>query len=98
MSDYTIVSEELEQFMLVVEKEQNRIKEDVARQYIACRKQKKMTQADVAAVAGMKRPNITRFETGDYNPTIEMLVKVAECMGMTVEIKLVEKQPEAAEV
>ena len=75
----------------VLEQEQTRIKEEVARQYIACRKQKKMTQADVAAVAGMKRPNITRFETGDYNPTIDMLVKVAECMGMTVEIKLVEK-------
>lgn len=89
MSDYVISTDE---FAVVLESEQRRIKEEVARQYIACRKQKKMTQADVAAVAGMKRPNITRFETGDYNPTIDMLVKVAECMGMTVEIKLVEKQ------
>lgn len=89
MSDYVISNDEFE---MVLEQEQTRIKEEVARQYIACRKQKKMTQADVAAVAGMKRPNITRFETGDYNPTIDMLVKVAECMGMTVEIKLVEKQ------
>lgn len=88
MSDYVISTDE---FAVVLEGEQRRIKEEVARQYIACRKQKKMTQADVAAVAGMKRPNITRFETGDYNPTIDMLVKVAECMGMTVEIKLVEK-------
>ena len=89
MSDYVISNDEFE---MVLEQEQTRIKEEVARQYIACRKQKKMTQADVAAVAGMKRPNITRFETGDYNPTIDMRVKVAECMGMTVEIKLVEKQ------
>ena len=89
MSDYVFSNDEFE---MVLEQEQTRIKEEVARQYIACRKQKKMTQADVAAVAGMKRPNITRFETGDYNPTIDMLVKVAECMGMTVEIKLVEKQ------
>lgn len=88
MSDYVISTDD---FAVVLEGEQRRIKEEVARQYIACRKQKKMTQADVAAVAGMKRPNITRFETGDYNPTIDMLVKVAECMGMTVEIKLVEK-------
>ncbi len=80
-------------FMTALKEEQSRIKDDVARQYVACRKQKKMTQADVAAVAGMKRPNITRFETGDYNPTIEMLVKVAACMGMTVEIRLCEKQP-----
>ncbi len=91
MNDYTNVSDD---FMGLLENEQKRIKEDVARQYIACRKQKKMTQADVAAVAGMKRPNITRFETGNYNPTIDMLVKVAECMGMTVEIRLVEKEPE----
>lgn len=89
MSDYVISTDD---FAVVLEGEQRRIKEEVARQYIACRKQKKMTQADVAAVAGMKRPNITRFETGDYNPTIDMLVKVAECMGMTVEIKLVEKE------
>lgn len=51
-----------------------------------------MTQKDVADILGTKRPNITRFENGTYNPTLDFLVKVAESMGKELEIKLVEKK------
>ncbi len=88
MGDYVVFSEET---AVIVEREQKKLRQEIARQYVDCRKRKKMTQADVAAAAGMKRPGITRFETGRYNPTVDMLVRLAESMGMSVEIRLVEK-------
>jgi len=50
-----------------------------------------LTQADVATMLGNKRPNITRFENGIYNPTLDFWVKVAEGVGKELEIKLVDK-------
>ena len=88
MEGYAVFSEET---TIIVEKEQKKLRQEIARQYVDCRKRKKLTQADVAAAAGMKRPGITRFETGRYNPTVDMLVRLAESMGMSVEIRLVEK-------
>ncbi len=94
MGDYAVFSEET---AVIVEQEQKKLRQEIARQYVDCRKRKKMTQADVAAAAGMKRPGITRFETGRYNPTVDMLVRLAESMGMSVEIRLVEKTEEKQE-
>ena len=94
MGDYAVFSEET---AVIVEKEQKKLRQEIAKQYVDCRKRKKMTQADVAAAAGMKRPGITRFETGRYNPTVDMLVRLAESMGMSVEIRLVEKSEEKQE-
>lgn len=76
---------------ILIEKEQERTRTDVINQYTSCRKSLGMTQADVAETLNTKRPNITRFENGTYNPTLDFLVKVAEGMGRKVEIKLVDK-------
>ena len=90
MTDYTIKAEGgLE---LQIENRQEMVRENVIAQYIKCRKEKKMTQGEVADILGTKRPNITRFENGTYNPTLDFLVKVAEGMGMELEIKLVAKE------
>ena len=90
MSDYIVKTEEgLE---LQIETKQAKVREQIIAEYIKCRKEKHLTQADVASVLGTKRPNITRFENGSYNPTLDFLVKVAEGMGMELEIHLVEKK------
>ncbi len=80
-----------ENFELLIETRQNHVRNNVIEQYIQCRKENRMTQKDVADILGTKRPNITRFENGTYNPTLDFLVKVAESMGKELEIKLVEK-------
>ena len=82
--DYMINNDD---FNILIETQQKKMKEDVAQQYISARKALKLTQEDIA-----KRPNITRFERGDYNPTIDMLVKVAASMGKKLEINLVDKE------
>lgn len=90
MEDYIVKTENgLE---LQIETKQNMVREKLIAQYIKCRKEKKMTQGEVADILGTKRPNITRFENGTYNPTLDFLVKVAEGMGMELEIKLVAKE------
>ncbi|MDD3279746.1 MAG: helix-turn-helix transcriptional regulator [Lachnospiraceae bacterium] len=90
MNDYMAkVDGELRVF---IEEKQEEVRQDVIAQYIKSRKEQHMTQADVADKLGVKRPNITRFENGSYNPTVDMLVKIAASMGKEVEIRLVEKR------
>lgn len=61
-------------------------------QYVRCRKMQGMTQAELARRAGVPRSNITRFESGSYNPSQELLVRIAAAMGMTLQMQLVAKE------
>lgn len=90
MSDYIV--KDKDDFELLIEVKQRQVRTELAEQYIRCRRERKLTQADVAEMLGVKRPNITRFENGTYNPTLDMLVKIAECMGKELEIRLVDKE------
>ena len=49
---------------------------------------KKMTQEQLAQRTGISRPNISRFESGNYNPSLEMMVRIAEALEMNLNIKL----------
>ena len=60
--------------------------------YVRCRKMQGMTQAELARRAGVPRSNITRFESGSYNPSLELLVRIAAAMGMTLQMQLVAKE------
>lgn len=76
---------------ILIEQEQARAKEEVIEQFIRYRKSKKMTQGDLAKKVGVPRTNITRFESGRYNPSLEMMVKVATALGMKLSITLEEQ-------
>ena len=41
---------------------------------------------------GITRPNISRFEIGQCNPTLDLLVKMAESMDLEIKIDLVNKE------
>lgn len=90
MSDYIVQGNK--ELQMIIEISQKHVRSAVIEQYIRCRREKHMTQTDVANILGTKRPNITRFENGTYNPTLDFLVKVAESMGKDLEIKLVDKE------
>ena len=62
---------------VLIESEQAQARSEVIGQYKQCRKDKKMTQTELARRTGISQPNINRFESGNYNPSLEMLVKVA---------------------
>lgn len=63
-------------------------REKVIAYFVQCRKEKKMTQADIARRTGIPRTNITRFESGRYNPSLEILVKIAAALDMKLELIL----------
>lgn len=55
---------------------------------IATRMEKKMTQAELAKRANTKQSNISRFESGNYNPSVEFLQKIAGALDKQLEITL----------
>jgi DNA-binding XRE family transcriptional regulator len=73
---------------ILIETEQKDTRSAVIEQYIRYRKEKGMTQAELAQRAGISRSNITRFESGTYNPSLEMLVRIARAMEMKLQISL----------
>lgn len=56
------------------------------------RREMGLTQQEIAEASGVKRPNIARLESGKHSPTIDMLQRVAESMGMEMEIRLMERE------
>lgn len=82
---------DVQQEICIIEK-QDLVRKNIVKQYIAYRKMKKLTQEDLAGIMGIKRPNISRFETGQYNPSLDMLVKMAECMDLEIEVTLINKR------
>lgn len=76
---------------IFIEHLQNNVRKSLVRQYIYARKIKKLTQEQVAQRAGIARTNVSRFESGEYNPTLEMMVKLANAMDMDLVINLEEK-------
>lgn len=79
---------------ILIEVQQRNIRQEVIGQYIQNRKNKGLTQTELARRAGIPRTNITRFESGSYNPSLEMMVRIAAALGMKVRIELVEECPE----
>lgn len=79
-------------FEALVEQEKSRVKLQILEQYKELRRDKGMTQQQIADITGIKRTNIVRIESGKYVPTIEVLVKLAAVLDMDLEIRLVKKR------
>lgn len=60
--------------------------------FIRLRKEKGLTQQDLADTSGICRANVARFERGDYNPTLETMIRMAEAMGKTLEVSFKDKE------
>ena len=58
----------------------------VISELIKARIKYKMTQADVAKKVGTKQSAIARLESGNVNPSLEFLNKVAQVMGLSVHL------------
>lgn len=87
-SDYKITDGKGNECLL--EQNQARVKAEIMEQFVKLRKEKHITQQILAERTGIARPNIARMENGTYNPTVDMLVRIADGIGMQVQIKWVE--------
>ncbi len=61
---------------------------DVLSQIIDARASQNMTQEELAQLAGTQKSNISRLESGTYNPSLDFIVKVAKCLGKEVHIEI----------
>ena len=51
----------------------------------AIRKQRGMTQGELATLVGINRITIIKYESGKVDPTIESATKLANVLGVTVD-------------
>jgi predicted transcriptional regulator len=52
------------------------------------RKRAGLTQAELARRAGLSQPAVARLEDPDYNPTLDVLERVAASLGSCLEVAL----------
>lgn len=64
------------------------IRADFARQIRAIRQGQHLTQQVLADRVGTKKSNISRMESGRYNPSLDFMVRVAASMGKQVTITI----------
>ena len=52
---------------------------EIIEQIIKARKNQNMTQSELAKRVGTQKSNISRFESGNYNPSLDFIIKIAQC-------------------
>jgi len=61
----------------------------IIEEIIMARKEKNLTQKGLAELVGTKQSNISRLESGTYNPSMDFLQKIASAMGKRLEVRMV---------
>lgn len=61
---------------------------EVISQIIEVRNAQHVTQEELALRVGTQKSNISRFESGAYNPSLDFLVKVAKSLGKELHIEI----------
>ena len=86
-TDY-ILNEGNENILIEVQRQQDVTREEVITLFRNYRKELGMTQSQLGQKAVVTQPNITRFESGNYNPSLEFMVRIAVAMGKKVKVVL----------
>ncbi|MCL2056756.1 MAG: helix-turn-helix transcriptional regulator [Oscillospiraceae bacterium] len=61
-------------------------------QIIAARNEEGLSQEDLAKRTGIARSNISRLESGNYNPSFEFMARVARGLGREIHVEF--RKPE----
>lgn len=93
MSKAGILFEQMKEDMLKeeefkIEYEKLRPRYEAIRQIVTARKEQNMTQAEIARRVGTQKSNISRLESGNYNPSLDFLSKVVESLGKSLNIQI----------
>ena len=57
------------------------------------RRKRKWSQAELAARVGATRPQISRYESGDYEPRLDMLGRIADALDTTTDFLISGRDP-----
>ena len=61
---------------------------EVVEQLKSARKAQNVTQEVLAERVGTKKSNLSRLESGRYNPSLDFLIKVADSLGKQIQIRI----------
>lgn len=93
MSKAGVKLEELEARLMKDEEfkaeyEKLRPRYELIAQIVDARNQLNMTQEELALRVGTQKSNISRFESGAYNPSLDFIAKIARSLGKEIHISL----------
>lgn len=69
--------------------EKNAQKRELVKTIIGLRIKEHLTQKDLAEKIGTHQSAISRLETGNYNPSVDFLFRIAKALNRKVEINFV---------
>jgi DNA-binding XRE family transcriptional regulator len=87
--DFSVISEELmkdNEFKEEYDKLKPRY--ELISNVIKARRELNLTQEELAYRIGTQKSNISRFESGNYNPSLDFLSKLAKGLGKEIHIEL----------
>lgn len=58
-------------------------------QIIRARKELNITQAELARRVGTQKSNISRLESGNYNPSLDFLIKISYALGKDLKVEFI---------
>ncbi len=58
---------------------------------IKARMNQQLTQKELASKIGMKQADISKFESGNANPTLQTLQRLADGLNMNLKLELIPK-------
>ena len=83
--------EELQDFYsdlsFACERENRGIRSAIGKRIKSIRLQRDMTQQELATAAGITKANVCRIEEGKYSVGIDVLDKIADALGVSLELK-----------
>ena len=93
MSNVSISFEEMKNDLLKdnefkAEYEKLKPRYEAIEQIIKARKEQNITQAELAKRVGTQKSNISRLESGNYNPSLDFLTKISEALGKSLSVQL----------
>ncbi len=66
---------------------------DVIRAMVDARVSQNLTQKELAERTGINQADISKLENGTRNPSLKLLKRLADGMGMTLKLEFVPKNP-----
>ena len=87
--DFSMIKEELmKDNKFKDEYEKLRPRYELISEVIKARKELNITQAELASRIGTQKSNISRLESGNYNPSLDFLSKLAKGLGKEIHVEL----------
>lgn len=87
-----VKAEQMENLAFAKEYEAIQPEMDVIKAIVEARTSQNLTQKELAERTGINQADISKLENGTRNPSVNLLKRLAEGMGMTLKIEFVPKK------